>query len=74
MTQFKIIIHVDQFNAILIEEHESRDAALEHYGRLLKDPCILKFGEVLVNTARITFVQAVEVVEEPVQESETIEA
>lgn len=74
MTQFKIIIHCDQFNAVLVEDFESRDAALDHYGQMLKDPCILKFGEVLVNTSRITFVQAVEAVEEPVIEAETIEA
>lgn len=73
MTQFKIIIHCDQFNAVLLEEHESRDAALEKYGEILKNPGILKFGEVLVNTARVTFVQAVEVVAEPVIETETVE-
>jgi len=74
MTQFKIIIHIDQFNAVLLEDFESRDAALNHYGELLKDPCILKFGEVLVNTAKITFVQAQEVIPEAIQETQTIEA
>jgi quinol monooxygenase YgiN len=73
MTQFKIIIHCDQFNAVLVEEWESRDAALDHYAGLLNKPSLLRFGEVLVNTARITFVQAQEVVAEPVAESETIE-
>lgn len=72
MTQFKIIIHCDQFNAVMLEDFESRDAALDHYGQLLKEPCILRFGEVLVNTRNITFVQAQEVKEETIQESENI--
>lgn len=74
MTQFKIIIHCDQFNAVLVEDHESRDAALERYCNLIKEHSILKFGEVLVNTAKITFVQAVEATEEPANQSESIEA
>ena len=73
MTQFKIIIHCDQFNAVLQQEFESRDAALAHYGDLFKDPCILRFGEVLINTRNITFVQAQEVIDEPLKEPELIE-
>lgn len=73
MTQYKIIIHCDQFNAAMIQDFESRDEALEHYGELIKEPCILRFGEVLVNTRNITFVQAKEITEEPTKEPEIVE-
>jgi hypothetical protein len=73
MTQYKIIIHCDQFNAVLVEEHESRDAALDQYARIFKKGGFLRFGEVLVNSDNVTFIQAQDIKEEPAVESEMVE-
>lgn len=74
MTQFKISLHCGQVNTFLLEDFESRDAAINHYQSALANiDGLYRFGDLLVNPKQISFVIAEEVVEQPVAPSETVD-
>lgn len=74
MKDFKISIHCGQVNTFQFEQWLTKEDAQAHYHELLANPphaLYLKFGDVLVNPALITFVVVEEVITKAVEEPAT---
>ena len=70
MSKFKISIHCGQTSAFVIEEYPTKQEALSRWSMALDSsttPAYLSFGDVLVNTAQISFLVAEELIEKPVE-------
>lgn len=78
MTKFKISIHCGAVNTFVVEDHETKQEALNKYSEAI---CAARaaddyvaVGDVLINPAQITFVVVEELIETVLEpESETIE-
>lgn len=61
MTKYKITIHCGNVNSFKFEEYESVDKSLEFYLAQIKKKEFIRFGDILINTSHITFIQIEEV-------------